>query len=94
MYTLISLCLLGTFKIASSTPIVAQTEYGPIEGKIVEMGGIAAEFYNSVPYAAEPTGNLRFESPQPPKSWDFPIVTDYEVICPQYHVVPVGPLKA
>ncbi|CAJ0952503.1 unnamed protein product, partial [Mesorhabditis belari] len=66
----------------------AKTEYGVIQGKIEKHENTFAEVYNSVPFAANPTGDLRFESPKAPAKWQRPFETNFEVLCPQYHIVP------
>lgn len=47
--------------------VVAQTQYGKIRGIHNEKEGIFV--FKGVPFAASPTGNLRFEPPQKPKPW-------------------------
>jgi len=53
-----------TVNIASSPGIVV-TQSGAIQG--IVQGNILA--FRGVPYAAPPTGNLRWRPPQPPTSW-------------------------
>ncbi|XP_066275175.1 cAMP-regulated D2 protein-like [Branchiostoma lanceolatum] len=49
---------------ASDGPVV-QTSHGPVRGIFVEEG---KTFYG-IPFAAPPTGNLRWRPPQPTKPW-------------------------
>jgi para-nitrobenzyl esterase len=48
----------------TSAPVV-QTAYGPVEGIAVDGVNV---FYG-VPYGANPTGDLRWQAPQPPEAW-------------------------
>src|SRR2546423_14178493 len=43
-----------------------ETTYGPVEGVTAENG---VEGFYGIPFAAPPTGELRFKSPRPPQSW-------------------------
>ncbi|MBO6566213.1 MAG: carboxylesterase/lipase family protein [Pseudomonadales bacterium] len=45
---------------------VVQTQYGPVLGR--EKNGVM--MFNGIPYAAPPTGDLRFKAPQAPETWD------------------------
>ena len=47
---------------------VVRTTYGPVRGEISD--GIAS--YLGIPYAASPTGALRFAAPVPPEPWTTP----------------------
>jgi para-nitrobenzyl esterase len=61
------------------TPIVA-TENGVVRGVAVP-GGFA---FRGVPYAAAPTGNLRWRAPQPPADWvGIRDATEFAASCPQ-----------
>lgn len=52
------------------TYIMRQTNYGVIKGYVDKIRvGKEVEKYLGVPYAQPPIGDLRFESPQPPKGW-------------------------
>ncbi|CAD6188037.1 unnamed protein product [Caenorhabditis auriculariae] len=49
---------------------VVNTKYGPIEGRrLIHQGPRQVDAFQGIPYAATPTGELRFKLPQPPKSW-------------------------
>lgn len=50
---------------AQSNPPLAQTQYGPLSGKM-EAG--QAVFFG-IPYAAPPVGNLRWRPPEPAAAW-------------------------
>jgi para-nitrobenzyl esterase len=43
-----------------------ETIYGPVEGVTAENG---VEGFYGIPFAAPPTGDLRFKSPRPPQPW-------------------------
>jgi para-nitrobenzyl esterase len=59
---------------------VAQTHFGAVQGKSV--GGIH-EFLG-IPYAAPPTGNLRWHAPEPPARWTgVRAATTFAPHCPQ-----------
>lgn len=68
-------------------PIVL-TNYGKIRGTrtslSIEILG-PVEQYLGVPYAAPPTGERRFQPPEPPSSWtDIRNATQFAAVCPQY----------
>ncbi|XP_078514097.1 neuroligin-4, X-linked [Lissotriton helveticus] len=68
-------------------PIVA-TNFGKIRGTRTplpnEMLG-PVEQYLGVPYAAPPTGERRFQPPEPPSSWTgVRNATQFAAVCPQY----------
>ena len=44
---------------------VAQTSYGSVRGEVID--GVAR--FLGIPYAASPTGKLRFAAPMPPEPW-------------------------
>lgn len=50
---------------SAATPPAVQTSQGAIAGKLVN--GVRA--YLGIPYAAPPVGDLRWQSPQPPRAW-------------------------
>mmetsp|Transcript_78780 Transcript_78780/g.210367 ORF Transcript_78780/g.210367 Transcript_78780/m.210367 type:complete len:531 (-) Transcript_78780:146-1738(-) len=52
---------------AVAAPVVVNTTYGPVEGQDSSLLSCAA-FYG-IPYAAPPTGDLRFKPPQEPATW-------------------------
>lgn len=59
-----------------------QTQYGPITGEI--DGPVYA--FRGIPFAAPPTGDLRWRPTESPQSWTAPLLTtDYPPICPQKH---------
>jgi para-nitrobenzyl esterase len=49
-----------------------KTDAGPVTGLIAD--GVAA--YKGIPYAAPPTGALRWRAPQAPKPWTAPLAAD------------------
>jgi para-nitrobenzyl esterase len=49
----------------SASPPVVQTSQGAISGVLTN----AVRAYLGIPYAAAPVGDLRWQSPQPPKKW-------------------------
>ena len=68
---------------SSGDPIVT-IEGGAVQGVAVP-GGFA---FRGLPYAAPPTGNLRWRAPQPPAAWDgIRDATQFAPSCPQ----PPGP---
>src|ERR1700678_2250870 len=44
---------------------VVQTRYGAVRGQVAD--GVAS--FLGIPYAASPTGELRFAAPEPPQAW-------------------------
>ena len=68
-----------TVNIASS-PTIVVTHSGAIQG--VVQGNILA--FRGIPYAAPPTGNLRWRPPQPPLSWSgVRDASTFGNLCPQ-----------
>lgn len=66
-------------------PATLMSAWGPLEGR---ADGDTVTF-QGVPYAAAPTGDLRFRPPEPPACWTEPVdATHYGPICPQ--VLPLG----
>ena len=64
---------------SSSDPIV-KTESGAVLG-VAESGGFV---FRGLPYAAAPTGNLRWQAPQPPAAWTgIRDATQFAPSCPQ-----------
>lgn len=45
--------------------LVVDTAHGPVEGR--DKDGVL--LFSGIPYAAPPTGDLRFKAPQPPSPW-------------------------
>ncbi len=67
-----------------ATPTEVMTEYGPVRGSI----GNGAVGYLGIPYAAPPTGNLRFAPPAAPTPWTDTLDADTRPrACPQ--VIPI-----
>ncbi|KAH7726174.1 CBN-GES-1 protein [Aphelenchoides avenae] len=56
---------------------VVQTEYGKVQGfSVSTRSGFKADVFLGVPFAQPPTGDLRFERPEPPFPWDGVRTTD------------------
>jgi para-nitrobenzyl esterase len=55
------------------------TTYGPVLGQ--KSGKTCA--YEGIPFAAPPTGDLRWKAPQPPKPWTTPRPSTFGSGCPQ-----------
>ncbi|KAH7725075.1 CBN-GES-1 protein [Aphelenchoides avenae] len=56
---------------------VVQTEYGKVQGfRVSTRSGFKADVFLGVPFAQPPIGDLRFERPEPPLSWDGIRTTD------------------
>ncbi len=69
-----AMCLLAMagFALGFSQPLAAdsltvKTEQGKIHGKTINNGKVNA--FVGLPYAAPPTGDLRWKAPQPPANW-------------------------
>lgn len=73
---------------ASPPPPVVSTRYGKLRGLRAPLpGGVLdpVEQFLGVPYAAPPTGERRFQPPEPPSPW--PGVRDatrFAPVCPQH----------
>jgi para-nitrobenzyl esterase len=66
--------------IASPIP----TASGPVSGIRAELGAAAVTVFKGIPYAAAPTGHLRWRPPQPPETWDeVRLAHEFGPICPQ-----------
>ncbi|MGW6054871.1 carboxylesterase/lipase family protein [Streptomyces sp. NPDC055189] len=63
--------------VAAATSPTVRTKQGRIQGRrLTDTGtdtgtnvGTAVDFFGKIPYAAAPTGSLRWQPPQPPRSW-------------------------
>eukprot|EP01084_Bolivina_argentea_P227407 384071_1 len=65
---------------AQTPPLTVQTEYGSIRG----FFNFESRVFRSIPYAAPPIGDLRWQNPQPPISWNGIKDCTGEVVgCPQ-----------
>ncbi|CAJ0563149.1 unnamed protein product, partial [Mesorhabditis spiculigera] len=64
--------------------IVAETSIGRILGEIVQAASYTAEVYESVPYAEEPSGELRFETPVPRQNWSTILDVRAQTKCPTH----------
>jgi para-nitrobenzyl esterase len=65
---------------AADAPVAVATDKGVVVGSAV--GDIAS--FLGIPYAAPPTGDLRFRAPQPHAAWGVPLAaTAYGSPCPQ-----------
>jgi para-nitrobenzyl esterase len=49
---------------------VVQTKQGAVKGATVTEIGLTAFIYKGIPYAAPPTGDLRWKAPQPAAAWE------------------------
>jgi para-nitrobenzyl esterase len=71
-----------------SVPPIATTDAGAVRGAIV-AGGLA---FRGVPYAAAPTGDLRWRAPRAPAGWQgIRDATEYAASCPQQPSPSAGP---
>ncbi|KAK9885279.1 hypothetical protein WA026_010774 [Henosepilachna vigintioctopunctata] len=70
MLTLITILLFIGSSTSEENPVV-QTAYGKVRGKVLKSYD-NKDFYafQGIPFAEPPVGNLRFQPPQPPKSWE------------------------
>lgn len=67
--------------------IIVETEYGKVRGETHQ------DFYafRGIPFASPPVGNLRWQPPVPPKSWEGILdATKTPPGCPQRCVLPPG----
>ncbi len=89
-----SIVALVTIQIASFMTLTSAAAPVKVEGGLVE--GTVEEgltVYKGIPFAAPPTGNLRWRPPQPLKSWDGVLKADkYAPACPQIQFyIPIFP---
>jgi carboxylesterase type B len=76
----VALCLAG--HAAAREHMTVQTLYGPVVGYKNEFGGYS---FLGVPFAAPPTGALRFQPPQAPAPWTAPLnCTEFRSGCPAH----------
>ena len=79
--------LLGLFASASADTLTVKTEQGKVHGKTINDGKVNA--YLGLPYAAPPTGDLRWKAPQPSAKWTGERdATKYGARCAQNPVFP------
>ena len=78
-----------SFMTLTSVAAPVKVEGGLVEGTVEE--GITV--YKGIPFAAPPTGNLRWRPPQPVKSWDGVLKADhFAPSCPQIEFyIPIFP---
>ncbi len=70
----------------SGLETIVKTESGLVAGS-----GTAIRVYKGIPYAAPPTGALRWQHPQPVKPWQgLRVAKSFSPVCPQVQLVP-GP---
>lgn len=88
LLTLITACSDGNDSFVAEEPLVplglaVETDNGPVEGKDSERA-LAWE-YLGIPFAAPPTGEQRWRSPQPAAPWTEPLLaTELPNFCPQF----------
>lgn len=79
------LCLYCSVMVAAEPAPTVKTVQGTVAGKWI-MDGTQKAFLG-LPYAAPPTGPLRWKAPQPPSSWKgVRDATKFAGRCEQYHV--------
>ena len=88
MRHLLAAALLSALAASQAPPAVqVPTQYGPVTGEL--RSGVAV--FRSIPFAAAPTGALRFAPPQPPAPWTAPKdVRGYGTPCAQLKLL--GPI--
>lgn len=64
---LVTALLLGWSSMMKADPLVVKTEQGKVHGKTINEGKVRA--WLGLPYAAAPTGDLRWKAPQAPSRW-------------------------
>jgi para-nitrobenzyl esterase len=58
------------------------------EGGLLAGGGVAVRSYKGIPFAAAPTGALRWKAPQPAKPWDgVRVARTFGAVCPQVQLM-------
>ncbi len=69
---------------ANAITEVVQTRQGAVHGATVTDIGLTAFIYKGIPYAAPPTGDLRWKAPQPAAVWEGErAATEWPNRCPQ-----------
>jgi para-nitrobenzyl esterase len=63
-----ALGLTATVNFASTPPMQVRTESGVVEGRVSADGKI--RIFKGIPFAAPPTGDLRWQVPKPPLAWE------------------------
>jgi len=76
MHVFYILNLLGSLAVAAgrstySSELIVRTTHGPVQGQYSPSSSSVREFLG-IPYAAPPTGNLRFMPPKAPSPWTSP----------------------
>eukprot|EP01031_Cornospumella_fuschlensis_P030813 gene30813-37227_t len=92
---MLTLALLALVAAATATNLrtfddgtLVQTNVGSIQGHINEAG---IREFKGIPYALPPVGNLRWEYPQPAKSFEGTYVANFNAAgCPQLCNLPPG----
>ena len=60
-----------------------------IDSGWIAGSGTAVHVYKGIPYAAPPTGDLRWKPPQPPKPWKgIRVAKHFPAMCPQMPLIP------
>jgi para-nitrobenzyl esterase len=67
MCALAAVSLLGMASFANADSLTVKTEQGKVKGKTLNDGKVKA--FLGLPYAAAPTGDLRWKAPQPAAKW-------------------------
>jgi para-nitrobenzyl esterase len=65
-------------------PVVVETASGRLRGRTLTASGMRVHRFLGIPYAAPPTGDLRWRAPQPARAWSGERDADrYGPACPQ-----------
>lgn len=76
--------VLAAVHACAASVLTVDTEYGPVTGMTDTLGPLTARSWRGIPYAAPPTGLLRWQPPKPPANWTAPLdATVYGAGCPQ-----------
>ena len=90
MVTMLLLVLVA--RLAGAGGLTVETQHGPVQGEVrsqldPRLGReVAWTQFSNIPYAAPPTGDLRFRPPAPPPAWTTPpppAADQNLTICPQ-----------